>query len=170
VLTLRRGLEGRCVSGRLKRRAGELERPLKGDAADLLGGPSVLGVADLLGGVSMPVSAADLLGGLSKPTSPADAVGLGSGLGFTGSSMADFSSFNSITFQSFWKETMGRPGLSETMEGVGSLGLRFLRLKPVAARNSSLRTSLPSFILGAGSFSASDLASATGLGSGRLSV
>jgi hypothetical protein len=97
VLTLRRGLEGRCVSGRLKRRAGELERPLKGDAADLLGGPSVLGVADLLGGASMPVSAADLLGGRSKPTSPAVAVGLGSGLGFTGSSMIDFSSFNSIT-------------------------------------------------------------------------
>jgi hypothetical protein len=97
VLTLRRGLEGRCVSGRLKRRAGELERPLKGDATDLLGGPSVLGVADLLGGVSMPVSAADLLGGRSKPTSPAVAVGLGNGLGFTGSSMIDFSSFNSIT-------------------------------------------------------------------------
>jgi hypothetical protein len=85
VLTLRRGLEGRCVSGRLKRRAGELERPLKGDAADLLGG------------VSMPASAADLLGGRSEPTSPAVAVGLGSGLGFTGSSMTDFSSFNSIT-------------------------------------------------------------------------
>jgi hypothetical protein len=159
------------VSGRLKRRAGELERPLKGDAVDLLGGLSALDVADLLGGLSVPVSPADLLGGLSIPASPAGVVvALGSGLGFTGSSIADFSSFNSITFQSFWKETIGRPGLSETMVGVGSFALRFLRLKPVAARNSSLRISLPSLILGAGSFSASDFASASGLGCGRLSV
>lgn len=80
------------------------------------------------------------------------------------------SSLSSISLYPFWKDTIGRPGLSDTIVGVGSLGLRFLRLKPVAARSSSPRISLPSFIFTSGSFSASALTSSTGFDAGELSV
>lgn len=52
----------------------------------------------------------------------------------------------SFGFQSRSKLTMGRPGRSLTAVGIGSLGLRSLRFILVAARISSLRTSLPFFI------------------------
>jgi hypothetical protein len=81
------------------------------------------------------------------------------------SGTADISSFISITFQSFLKETIGRPGASETAVGVGSFGLRSFRRKPVAARSSSLRISLPSFIFTSGTFSTSALTSSTGFDS-----
>ena len=85
---------------------------------------------------------------------------------------ADISSFSSISlgFQSLLKDTMGRPGLSDTMLGVGSLALLSFSLKPVAARSSSLRTSFPSFVLTWGSFSISDLLSSLVLGRGELLV
>ena len=84
----------------------------------------------------------------------------------------EISSFISISlgFQSFWKDTIGRPGLSDTMLGVGSLALLSFNLKPVAARSSSLRTSFPSFILTSGSFSISDLLSSLVLGRVELLV
>ena len=77
------------------------------------------------------------------------------------SGAAEISSLSSISLglQSFLNDTMGRPGLSDTMVGVGSLALLSFNLKPVAARSSSLRTSLPSFIFTSGSFSTSDLLS-----------
>lgn len=59
---------------------------------------------------------------------------------------SNFSS-TSFGFQFASKLTIGRPGLSETMVGVGSFGLRSLMLMLVALRMSSLRISLPSFIL-----------------------
>lgn len=82
----------------------------------------------------------------------------------------DISSFISISFgfQSLLKETIGRPGLSETIVGVGSFALLSFSRNPVAARMSSLRISLPSFILTSGSFSASDLTVSSGLGLTRV--
>jgi hypothetical protein len=95
-------------------------------------------------------------------------------VGFRGrgvrSGVVDISSFISITFQSFLKETIGRPGASETAVGVGSFALRSFRRNPVAARSSSLLISLPSFIFTSGSFSASALTSSAGFGSAEFSV
>jgi hypothetical protein len=82
----------------------------------------------------------------------------------------DISSFISITFQSFLKETIGRPGASETAVGVGSFGLRSFKRKPVAARSSSLLISLPSFIFTSGTFSTSALTSSAGFDSAEFSV
>lgn len=79
------------------------------------------------------------------------------------SGSADTSSLSSTTFQSFLNETIGRPGASDTAVGVGSLGLRSLSLNPVAARSSSLRISLPSFMGTSGSFSVFAFTSAAGL-------
>lgn len=58
------------------------------------------------------------------------------------------SSFSSISlgFQQDWKLTIGRPGLSLTIVGVGSRGLRSFNLMLVAARISSPLISFPSFI------------------------
>jgi hypothetical protein len=83
------------------------------------------------------------------------------GLGVN-SDRADTSSFNSTTFQSFLKETIGLPGASDTAVGVGSFGLRSFSLNPVAERSSSLLISLPSFIFTSGTFSASALTSSAG--------
>jgi hypothetical protein len=95
-------------------------------------------------------------------------------VGFRGrgvrSGAVDISSFISITFQSFLKETIGRPGASETAVGVGSFGLRSFKRNPVAARSSSLLISLPSFIFISGSFSASALTSSAGFDSAEFSV
>ena len=86
------------------------------------------------------------------------------------SGAADISSFISITFQFFWKETIGRPGASETAVGVGSFALRSFRRKPVAARSSSLLISLPSFIFTSGTFSTSALTSSAGFDSAEFRV
>jgi len=60
---------------------------------------------------------------------------------------ADFSSFmTTVRSLSLLKLTIGRPGLSVTRLGVGSFGLLSLRLMLVAARMSSPRISLPSFM------------------------
>lgn len=56
------------------------------------------------------------------------------------------------------------------MVGVGSFALRFFKLKPVAARNSSLLISFPSFILISGSFSAFALVTSLSLDLLVLSV
>lgn len=74
------------------------------------------------------------------------------------SGTAEMTSLSSTTFQSFLKDTIGRPGASETAVGVGSFALRSLRRNPVAARSSSLLISLPSFIFTSGTFSASAFA------------
>jgi hypothetical protein len=81
--------------------------------------------------------------------------GLGYGFGWAAGAAGaagaaeDFSSFSSISlgFQFGSKLTMGRPGLSETMLGVGSFVLRSFKLMLVALRMSSLLISMPSFIL-----------------------
>lgn len=185
MLTLLKGLrlangpldvEGRPVPNGV----GELDEPnsFSGDgdpAPDLLAGLSK-GLADLLAGLSnglgeapfllvglsntlfrvgMVGSVADFSGSFGAAAGAATGAAAGSGLGSAG--RIDFSSFSSTTPKSFWKDTMGLPGASDTMVGVGSFGLRFLRLKPVAARNSSLLISFPSFSLTSGSFSASAL-------------
>lgn len=81
----------------------------------------------------------------------------------------EISSFISISFgrQSFLNDTIGRPGLSETMVGVGSLALLSFNLNPVAARSSSLRISFPSLTLISGSFSTSDFPPPSSLVFGR---
>jgi hypothetical protein len=81
----------------------------------------------------------------------------------SGKEISSLSSISFVAFQSFRNETIGRPGLSETAVGVGSLGLLSLSRNPVAARSSSLRISLPSFILTSGSFSSSNFADSSAL-------
>jgi hypothetical protein len=53
----------------------------------------------------------------------------------------------SLGAQSFLKLTIGRPGASDTIVGVGSFGLRSFKLMLVALRISSSRISFPSFSL-----------------------
>jgi hypothetical protein len=66
----------------------------------------------------------------------------------TAGTALDACSLSSVSFgfQLLLKLTIGLPGLSETIEGVGNFGLRSLRLMLVALRMSSLRISFPSFI------------------------
>src|ERR1700753_3152324 len=71
--------------------------------------------------------------------------------GGRGAERSIFSS-TSLGFQSCWKLTIGLPGESLTMVGVGNLTLLSLSFMLVAARMSSPRISLPSLIL-MGSFS-----------------
>lgn len=71
--------------------------------------------------------------------------GLGSAGTGTGLESSGFNS-TSFGFQFCLKLTIGRPGLSDTMFGRGSFGLRSFKLILVAFRMSSPRISRPSFI------------------------
>jgi hypothetical protein len=73
---------------------------------------------------------------------------------------SDFTSA-SFGFQSASKLTIGRPGLSLTALGVGSLGLRSFRRMLVACRISSLRISRP-FLVGVSGRCASEVRAAGG--------
>jgi len=70
-------------------------------------------------------------------------------LGFPTGGSDDVSCVKVTSFgdQSFLKLTIGRPGASDTIVGVGSFGLRSFKLILVALRISSSRTSFPSFVL-----------------------
>ena len=128
-----------------------------------------LGVVDLVG-----TSGARLMVGTIGAVAACSSGGGPDLFGFRGrgvnSGRADTSSFSSMMFQSFLKETIGRPGASETAVGVGSFGLRSFKRNPVAARSSSLLISLPSFIFTSGTFSTSALAGSAGFASPEFSV
>jgi hypothetical protein len=146
------------------------ERLTLGSAGTLISGTTGgLGVVFRLG-----TSGARLVVGTMGSVAACSSGGLPDLFGFRGrgvrSGAVDISSFISITFQSFLKETIGRPGASETAVGVGSFALRSFKRNPVAARSSSLLISLPSFIFTSGSFSASALTSFDGFGAAEFSV
>lgn len=127
--------------------------PLLGSAMLISGTGGEIGVVLLLGtsGAKLIVGTSGAVAACTRGGWPD--LGLLEGTG-AGSDSVEATSFSSTIFQSFLKETIGRPGASETAVGVGSFGLRSLRRNPVAARSSSLLISLPSFIFTSSMFSA----------------
>jgi len=86
-------------------------------------------------------------GGFSGFSASLVAMRFGSPVLVGDSGTLDCSSCNAISLKSGLKLTIGRPGLSDTYDGVGRAELLSLSLLLVAARRSSLLTSLPSFSL-----------------------
>lgn len=144
-------------------------RPLLGSGILISGTRGGIGVVLLLG-----TSGAKLIVGASGAVAACTRGGWPD-LGWleetgAGSDSVEATSFSSTTFQSFLKDTIGRPGASETAVGVGSFGLRSLRRNPVAARSSSLLISLPSFIFTSGMFSAFALSLSDGFDTVEFNV
>lgn len=144
-------------------------RPLAGSGGLISGTEGGLGVVLLWGisGARLMVGTSGVVAACTRGGGPDFGCSEGRG---AGSEAGEITSSSLTTFQSFLKDTIGRPGASETAVGVGSLGLRSLRRKPVAARSSSLRISFPSFIFTSGSFSAFALSFSDGFGTVAFNV